>query len=282
MNWLLEPLQFEFMRNAFGMAILLGILCAIVGSYLVVEQMSLMANVISHAILPGLSIAFFLGINLSIGALIAGVLSAFTVAWIRQNSPISVDAAMGLVLSSFLALGVMLIELLRTNRIDLNQLLFGDILSVQSQHIVQTFFITLAIAIIVIIFYQPLLYYTFDPLGAKASGLPVNWIYFGFITAVTLTIIASMQSVGVLLVISLLVGPASTAYLLVKELHWMMVGAGIFGVFSSITGMYLSYYLDLPSGPAIVLVIFALFWVAFLFSPRQGLWRKIKAMIQNQ
>ncbi|MEC4985380.1 MAG: metal ABC transporter permease [Oscillatoria sp. PMC 1068.18] len=279
MNWLIEPIvTFEFMRNALIISILLGILCAVVGSYLVVERLSLLGNVISHAVLPGLSIAFFLGISLELGAFIAGTSSALIVAWIRSQSPVNVDAAMAVVLSGFLALGVMLIKLLRTNTIDLNSILFGDILGVTPADLIKTAIATVMILVLVKIFYRELLYYTFDPLGAQAFGLPVNLIYFCLIGSVTLTIIASMQTVGVLMVISLLIAPASTAYLLVKELHQMMLLGSIIGVLGSVSGMYLSYYLDLPSGAAIVLVIFAFFFLAFFFSPNHGIllryWRE--------
>ncbi|MEC4892552.1 MAG: metal ABC transporter permease [Oscillatoria sp. PMC 1051.18] len=272
MNWLIEPIiTFEFMRNALIISILLGILCAVVGSYLVVERLSLLGNVISHAVLPGLSIAFFLGINLEFGAFIAGTSSALVVAWIRSQSPVNVDAAMAVVLSGFLGLGVMLIKLLRTNTIDLSSILFGDILGVTPADLGKTAIATLIILILVKMFYRELLYYTFDPLGAQAFGLPVNLIYFCLIAAVTLTIIASMQTVGVLMVMSLLIAPTSTAYLFVKELHQMMLLGSIIGVVGSVSGMYLSYYLDLPSGPAIVLVIFAFFFLAFFFSPNHGI-----------
>lgn len=271
---MLEILNFEFIRNALAMAILLGILGAVVGSYLVVEKMSLMGHVIAHSVLPGLSIAFFLGINLAVGAFIAGTSSALLIAWIRAQSQVNLDAVMAMVLSGFLALGIILIQVLQTNQIDLNNILFGDILSVTFNDVMQTLVITIVILILVKIFYQELLYYTFDPLGAQARGLPVNWIYFSFIAAITLTIIASMQTVGVLLVVSLLIGPPSAAYLLVKELHLMMGLGTIIGIFSSITGMYLSYYYNLPSGPAIVFVVFILFLLAFCFSPSQGIFTR--------
>ena len=261
---LIEPLSFEFMRNAIATAVLIGILSAVVGSYLIVQQMGMISGVISHAILPGLSIAFFLQINLSIGAFIAGVISALFVATIQNQSRLKVDAAMALILSSFMGLGIILITLLKTNQIDLSHILFGDILGVRPTDVQQTLIITLVVLFFTKVFYKELLFYTFDPLGAQASGLPVKGIYFGLICAITLTIVASMQTVGVLLVISLLVGPASTAYLLVKELHEMMILGAILGVISSVAGMYLSYYLNVPSGAAIVMVISSLFLLAFL------------------
>jgi manganese/iron transport system permease protein len=270
-SWFTEPLSFTFMVQAIAIGFFLGILSAIVGSYLILQQMGMMGGVISHAVLPGISVAFFLEINLAIGAFIAGMLSALVVIVIERRSSIKVDSAMALTLSSFLALGIILINLLKTNQIDLSSILFGDILGVTTQDVWQTAIITGLIIILTILFYKELEFYTFDPIGAKACGLPVKSLHFGLICAITLTIVASMQTVGVLLVMSLLIGPAITAYLLVKELSKMMIFGAIIGIFSSISGMYLSYYYDLPSGAAIVMTIFGCFMLAFLFSPSQGI-----------
>ncbi|MBE9045127.1 metal ABC transporter permease [Pleurocapsales cyanobacterium LEGE 10410] len=271
LTWLTEPLEFEFMRQAIAIGLSLGILGAVVGSYLILQQMGMMGGVIAHAVLPGISLAFFLEIDLAIGAFAAGVLSALVVMGIQKRSRIKVDAAMALTLTSFLALGVILVALLETDNINLNEILFGDILGVTSGDVWRTVIITASVLLLTKLFYKELEFYTFDPLGAKACGLPVNLLYFGLICAITLTIVASMQTVGVLLVMSLLVGPAITAYLLVKELSQMMILGSIIGAVSSVTGMYCSYYFDLPSGAAIVLVIFSFFLLAFLFSPSQGI-----------
>ncbi|WP_319423299.1 metal ABC transporter permease [Pleurocapsa sp. FMAR1] len=283
LTWLVEPLEFEFMRQAIAIGISLGILGAVVGSYLILQQMGMMSGVISHAVLPGISIAFFLEINLAIGAFVAGILSALVVMGIQKRSRIKVDAAMALTLTSFLALGVILITSLKTNQVNLDEILFGDILGVTSSDVWRTVIITAIILLLTRLFYKELEFYTFDPLGAKASGLPVNLLYFGLICAITLTIVASMQTVGVLLVMSLLVGPAITSYLIVKELSQMMFLGALIGVASSITGMYCSYYFDLPSGAAIVMVIFAFFLLAFTFSPSQGILTepKFKNKIQS-
>ena len=268
--WLVEPLEFEFMRQAIAIGLALGILGAVVGSYLILQQMGMMSGVISHAVLPGISIAFFLEINLAIGAFVAGVLSALVVVGIQKRSRIKVDAAMALTLTSFLALGVILITALETNQINLDEILFGDILGVTGSDVWRTVAITSIILLLTKLFYKELEFYTFDPIGARACGLPVNLLYFGLICAITLTIVASMQTVGVLLVMSLLVGPAITAYLLVKELWQMMLFGSLIGIISSIAGMYASYYFDFPSGAAIVMVIFTFFLAALLFSPSQG------------
>jgi manganese/iron transport system permease protein len=268
LNLLLEPLHYEFMRNAIAIGVLVIILCPVVGSYLIVQRMALLGDVIAHCVLPGLSISFFLGIDILIGAFGSGILGALLIAWIRSQTRVKVDAAMALTFSTFFALGVTLITVLK-NKIDLDNFLFGDILGVTPHDIQRTFIIAVVILLVVKLFYKELLFYTFDRTGAQTMGLPVNAIYFGFMAAITLTIIASMQAVGVILVISLL-GPALTAYLLVKELHQMMFVGAALGAIASFSGVYLSYYQNLPSGPAIVLVSSSLFILALLFSPSQG------------
>ena len=269
-NFLIEPLSFEFMRLALLAAILLGILCAVVGTYLIVQGMGLLGDVIAHAVLPGLAIAFFFGVDIFIGAFISGTLSTFVITWIQSQSRIKVDVAMALVFSGFLALGITLITVLKS-KLDLHQFLFGDILGVTTTDVMRTGAIAILILLLVNLFYKELLFYTFDPLGAQAMGLPVTVIRFGLTAAITLTIIASMQAVGVVLVVSLLIAPGITAYLLVKELHQMMICGAIIGIISSVTGMYISYYLNVPSGAAIVLVVSGLFLLTLLFSPTQGI-----------
>jgi manganese/iron transport system permease protein len=179
---------------------------------------------------------------------------------------------MGIVFSAFFALGITLITLIqKNNKIDLNHFLFGNILGVTAADIRDTLIIAVIVLLTVLLLYKELLFYTFDKIGAQAAGLPVNLLDLGLMLLIGLTIVASLQAVGVILVLSLLITPAATAYLLVTRLHQVMgLGVGV-GIISSISGMYLSYYWNLPSGPAIVLVAFTLFMLAFLFSPRQGI-----------
>lgn len=269
---LIEPLQYGFMQRSLVIAILVGIVCAIVGSYLMVQRLALLGDAISHSVLPGLAIAFILGANIFIGAFIAGVLSTVIIAWIKARSTIKEDAAMGIVFSAFFALGITLITIVqKDNKIDLNHFLFGNILGVTAEDAIDTGFIVALVLLVVVFFYKELLFYTFDPLGAQATGLPVNLLNFGLMVLIALTIVASLKAVGVVLVLSLLITPASTAYLLVTRLHQVMILGAIIGVISSISGMYLSYFYNLPSGPAIVLVASGLFVLSLLFSPTQGI-----------
>lgn len=272
MQVLIEPLQYSFMQRSLMIAIIVGLLCAVVGSYLMVQRLALLGDAISHSVLPGLAIAFMLGGNIYIGAFIAGVVSTIAIAWIQTRSPIKEDAAMGIVLSAFFALGITLITLIqKTQKIDLSHFLFGNILGVTSAEVRDTAIIAAIVLIVVFLLYKELLFYTFDPLGAQAAGLPVNQLNFGLMLLIALTIVASMKTVGVILVLALLITPGATAYLLVKRLHQVMILGAFIGVISSISGMYLSYYYNLPSGPAIVLVASGLFVLALLFSPRHGI-----------
>lgn len=292
LDWLIDPLQYGFMQRSLIVAVMVGIICAVVGSYLMVQRLALLGDAISHSLLPGLAIAFVLGINLFIGAFVAGIVSTVLIAWIHRRSLVKEDAAMGIVFSAFFALGITLITVIqKDNKIDLNHFLFGNILGVTGGEVRDTAIIAVLVLLSVFLLYKELLFYSFDPLGAQASGLPVGLLNAGLMVLIALTVVASMKVVGVILVLALLITPGATAYLLVPRLHQVMfLGAGI-GVFASVAGMYLSYYFNLPSGPAIVLVTFALFLLAFLLSPQYGvltqprpnsgestLWREIQGL----
>ncbi|MGD1949702.1 MAG: metal ABC transporter permease [Leptolyngbyaceae cyanobacterium] len=272
LDWIIEPLSLSFMQRALMLGIVLGVLCAIVGSYMIVQQMGMLAHAISHSVMAGLPIAYVVGVALSFGALIAGVISALVLYLIESRSRVKTDAAMALILTSFVAIGVTLVSTLPgANRIDLVHILFGNILGVPMREVWWSLAIAVMGIILVRLFFKELLFYTFDPKGAKASGLPVHWYNASLIVAMTVTIVVCLPTVGALLGVALLVAPAVTAYLLVKELHQMMWVGSIIGALSSVIGMYLSYYLDAPSGATIVLVAFCFFCLAFFLSPSEGL-----------
>ncbi|QQE65222.1 hypothetical protein GFS31_19080 [Leptolyngbya sp. BL0902] len=258
------------MRQALVASVLAGILCPVVGTYLIVQRMAMLGDVVAHGVLPGLAIAQVLRLPMLLGAFAMGLCSTAVIAWIRRQSRIQADTAMAITFSTFFSLGITLLTVLQTP-ISLEQVLFGDILSIVPQDLWQIALITVIVLTGVKLFYKELLFFTFDPLGAEALGLPVQRINLGLTAALTLAIIAGIKTVGVILVVALMVGPAATAYLLVTELHWMMIGGAGFGVLFGVIGMYGSYYLDLPSGPAIGLTVFVGFLLALLFSPRQGI-----------
>lgn len=272
LQFLIEPLQYDFMQRSLVVAVLVGILCAVVGSYLMVQRLALLGDAISHSVMPGLAIAFTVGANIFVGAFIAGVLSTLLISLIHTRSPIKEDTAMGIVFSAFFAFGITLITTIqKENKVDLNHFLFGNILGVSWEDVLSTIVIAAIVVLVVVLLFKELQFYTFDPLGAQAAGLPVNLLNFGLMILIALTIVASLKVVGVILVLALLVTPGATAYLLVKRLHQMMFLGAAISVVCSVSGMYLSYYYNLPSGPAIVLVSTCFFTLAFLFSPHHGL-----------
>ncbi len=272
MQILLEPLQFGFMQRALVVAILVGILCAVIGSYLLVQRLSLLGDAISHSVLPGVAVAFITNVNLFVGAFIAGLTSALCINVIRSRSQLKEDAAMGVVFSAFFAAGITLITLVqKENKIDLNHFLFGNLLSVTSDEVWLTAGVTGVILTLVFLFYKELHFYTFDALGAQAVGLPVHLLSLALMILTAMTIVISMKAVGVILILAMLITPAATAFLLTKRLHTMMMIAALVGIGASLGGMYISYYQNLPSGPTIVLLASLAFVTSFLFSPKQGL-----------
>ncbi|BAC91254.1 ABC transporter permease protein [Gloeobacter violaceus PCC 7421] len=282
LEWLAEPLRYPFMQRALLSALLVGTICAITGSYLIVRRLALLGDAVSRAVMPGLAIAFIVGGNIFVGAFIAGVLSTALIGYIHTHSKIKEDTAMGLVFSGFFATGIILITKIQSEtKVDLMHFLFGNILGVSESDLLATAVISAAVVATILLLFKELLFHSFDPLGAKAAGLPTEVLHLVLMSLIALTIVASMQSVGVVLVIALMIAPGATAYLLTRRLPSMMGLAVLLGAIASLVGLYLSYYLDIASGPAVVVVSIACFVLAFLFSPRQGLltrlWQDRKA-----
>jgi manganese/iron transport system permease protein len=263
LDFFLEPLQYNFMQRSLIVAILVGLLCSIVGSFLMVQRLSMLGDAISHSVMPGLALAFTLEAPMLLGALSAAIMSTIVISWINTEFSIKEDTAIGIVFASFFALGITLITLIqKEHKIDLNHFLFGNILGVTAEDVLNTAIITLVVLLTIILIYKELLFYTFDALGAATIGLPVRELNFGLMTLVALTTVASMKAVGVVLVLALLIIPSATAYLLVSRLNQIMTIGSALGILSSIMGMYISYCFNIPSGPAIVLVSSSFFCIA--------------------
>ncbi|MCG3087719.1 metal ABC transporter permease [Sporosarcina cyprini] len=277
MDFIHDLQTYAFLQKAFTTSIMVGVICGVIGSFIVLRGMALMGDAISHAILPGVAISYMLGINYFYGAVLTGVLTAFGIGAITQNSRIKSDSSIGLVFSAFFALGIILINRAKSAT-DLTQILFGNVLAVRTSDMWLTLAIGGLVLLVVIIFYKELLISSFDETMAAAYGLPTRFIHYAIMFLLTLVTVASLQTVGVILVVSLLITPASTAYLLTNRLSVMVVLSAIFGALSAVIGLYFSFLYNMPSGPVIALVTTALFVLAFLFSPKQGLLvRKLKS-----
>lgn len=269
MQFLADLSNYEFLQRALITAILLGILGGVVGSFVVLRGLSLMADAISHAVLPGVAISYMLGINFFFGAFAFGIFTALGIGYVSRETRIKMDAAIGIVFSAFLALGVILVAKAQT-AIDLTQILFGNVLAVDNIGLWLTVATFIVITAAVLIFYRPLLVATFDPTFASVSGVPVKAVHYGMLLSLTLVTVVALQTVGVLLVVALLVIPASAALLLTNRLWMMLVLAGSFGAISATTGLYLSFVNNLPSGAVVVLVATGIFILTFGIAKIRG------------
>jgi iron/zinc/copper transport system permease protein len=281
MDFFQDVLIYAFLQKALITSVVVGIICGVIGSFIILRGMALMGDAIGHAILPGVAISYILGINYFYGAVVVGILTALGIGVISEKSRIKSDAAIGIVFSAAFALGVILITMAKS-AIDLTQILFGNVLYVRTMDMWLTIIIGIILLLIVIIFFKELLISSFDETMAKVYGLKTRFIHYGIMILLTLVTVASLQTVGVILVVSLLITPASTAYLLTNRLSTMIVLSSIFGALSSVIGIYFSYVYNLPSGPVIALAATAIFLVALVFSPKQGLlWQKLKKQSTN-
>ncbi|WP_425424975.1 metal ABC transporter permease [Anaerobacillus alkalilacustris] len=280
MSFIDQVSRYQYLQNALIAAILVGIICGVVGCFIILRGMSLMGDAISHAVLPGIVIAYMLGINFFVGAVITGVITALSIGYISQNSRIKDDSAIGIMFTAAFALGVVLNSTLKGTSVNLWHILFGNVLAVSRTDLWITFGMGIFVILMIILFYRPLLLSTFDPTMAKATGLPVKFIHYMLMLLLSLVTVASLQTVGIILVVAMLITPGATAYLLTDRLSTMLVMAAVFGGISGVIGLYYSVLFDVSSGSTIVLVASILFGLAFFFSPKQGvLWKIFRSRI---
>lgn len=268
---LLTPLSYAFIQRGLLAALMVGVLCSVIGCYIVLRSMAFLGDAMAHAVLPGVAVAYLLGRNLTLGALAAALVVALGVGLFSRRGAIKEDTAIGVLFAAALSLGVVLISSIRTYAVDLSHILFGNVLGVSSLDLWLTAGLGAVILISILVFYQPFLIVSFDPVLAATLRMRVGFYNNLLLVLLALTIVISMQTVGVGLVAAMLVTPAATAFLLVRRLPTMMVLSGLIGGFSSLTGLFASYHLNVASGAAIVLTTTIIFLLAFLFAPQRGL-----------
>ena len=264
MNFLLEPLTYAFMQRGLLAGTMVGILCAVMGVYVVLRGMAFLGDALAHAILPGVAVAYIFGGNLLLGALVAAVVVAIGIGYFSRQGTIKEDTAIGILFAAALSFGVALISSIRTYAVDLSHIMFGNVLGVSPTDLWLTAGLGLLVLLTVFLLYRPFMVISFDPVLAATLRLPAELLRNIMLILLAVTIVISLQTVGVGLGAAMLVTPAATAYLLTRRLPAMMlVSAGI-GAFSSIAGLYISYYLNIVSGSAIVLTATAIFMLVFL------------------
>jgi ABC-type Mn2+/Zn2+ transport system permease subunit len=258
------------MQRGFLAALLVGILCSVVGTYIVLRGMAFLGDALAHAILPGVAIAYLLGGNLILGAFVAAIVVAIGIGFFSNEGTIKEDTAIGILFSAAFALGVALISSIRTYAVDLSHILFGNVLGVSEKDLIFTAVLTIIILLIVAINYKQFMVISFDPILATMMRLPVQFLRYLMLVMLGLTVVVSIQTVGVGLAAAMLVTPAASAYLLTRRLPSMMAISALIGAFSSVVGLYISYYINIASGSAIVLTATLIFLLAFAFSPRRS------------
>lgn len=273
MNWLLEPFGYEFMQRAFVVCVLIGFTNGFLGAFVVLRRLALMADALSHSLLPGLAVAaIFVGLSpagLMVGGLIAAAIVAVGGQMIARSSRIKDETAIASLYIVAFAIGIVLIRYARV-RVDLDAFLFGNILGVADSDLWTSFGISVVILLSLMILHRPLLVALFEGSVARTQGIPVTALLAALILMIVLAMLSSLQAVGVLLSLGLLILPAATMYLLSDSYQYLSWGGAVLGVAGAVTGLIVSYWANIPSGPAIVMVLGAAFILAYLFSPKYG------------
>ncbi|MEA2677673.1 MAG: manganese/iron transport system permease protein [Chloroflexota bacterium] len=271
MDLLFGPLTYEFFQRALLASVLAGVVCAVIGSYVVLKGLAFIGDAVAHAAFPGVVAAYILGGSYILGGGIAAFLTAISIGWVSRRARLRFDTAIGVVFAGTFALGVFMYSAIKGFVGDLFGFLLGNVLGISTIDLIGLVVLSLIVLGLVALLWKELLYSTFDPLGAAASGLPVAALEYLFLGLVALTIVVSLKAVGIILVVAMLVTPSATAQLLTVRFSRMVGLAVLIGAGSAVLGLYLSYWFDVASGATIVLVESALFLLALLFSPSSGL-----------
>ena len=260
---LLEPFRYDFMVRSLITAIASGAMLSLLGPFTINRNMGFMADAMAHATLPIIAVGVFLGFSISELGVPAAILIAIFLGLIIKNTNVGEDTAIGIIFSSFFALGFVLISLLNVT-INLEDLLFGQILAVSRSDVNIVVALLALVLILVLVFFKQLLFYSFDPIGAEVKGLNTTFLNYLFLILLSIAIVGSLQTVGIILVLSMLIIPAAAAKLVTNTFVSSIRISILFGVFSSVVGLYLSYFLNLPSGPSMSLVATSIFVLAYL------------------
>lgn len=264
-NFFIEPFQLELMRRALYAAIVIAIVCALFSCFLVLKGWSLIGDAISHAVLPGIAVAYLIGIPFIVGAFISGIFCSFATGFIKNNSRIKEDTVMGILFSGMFAIGIILVTKIHTN-IHLSHILFGNILGITQNEFIFTIIISAVISLIILLKLKDFILFCFDATQAKVVGLPVTFLHYLLLSMLSLTIVTTLQAAGIVLVIAMLISPGITAFLLTKRFEFMLVIAVFVSVIASIIGTIISYHLDADTGPSIVIVQAIIFVLAYILS----------------
>ena len=269
-DYIVEPFQYSFMVRALIVSVLVGVMCPVLGAYVITRGRAFMGDALAHSVLPGMVVAFLLGISPFYAAVPTGILVALSMGSVARRTGVSEDTSIGIIFAGMFALGLVMLSSANNINVNIEDLLLGQVLGVSQTDV----YVSLALAAVVLVglyaFHRQLIYTTFDPVGAKVVGIKTGFVEYVLLALLALVIVIGIQAAGIVLVMAMLITPAATAYLIAKRfVEVMMIGA-LIGAISAVVGLYLSFHVDLPSGPAMALVATAAFAIAALWKNK---WR---------
>ncbi|MCA1969595.1 unnamed protein product [Ciceribacter sp. T2.26MG-112.2] len=261
--FLLLPFQLPFMQSAFAVTLMIAVPMALLSCFLVLKGWSLMGDAVSHAVLPGVVIAYMVGLPFAVGAFVAGMVCALATGYVKENSRIKEDTVLGIVFSGMFGLGLVLFVKVESD-VHLDHILFGDMLGILPSDLVETGLIAFAATAFLVILRKDLLAHAFDPQHTRAIGLPVRLLHYGLLAVLSLTVVGALKAVGIILSVAMLVAPGAIAFLITRRFQTMLLAAVIVAVTATVLGIYLSFLIDSAPAPTIVLLMTAMFILAFL------------------
>ncbi len=269
-DYIIEPFEYSFMVRALIVSVLVGVMCPVLGAYVITRGRAFMGDALAHSVLPGMVVAFLLGISPFYAAVPTGILIALSMGSVARRTGISEDTSIGIIFAGMFALGLVMLSSADNINVNIEDLLLGQVLGVSQTDV----YVSLGLAAVVLVglyaFHRQLIYTTFDPVGAKVVGIKTGLVEYVLLALLALVIVIGIQAAGIVLVMAMLITPAATAYLLAKRFVGVMTIGALVGALSAVVGLYLSYYADLPSGPAMALVATAAFGIAAVW---KNAWR---------
>jgi len=278
-HYLTEPFQYAFMQRALLATLMISVVSACIGTFVVLKGLAFVGDALAHASFAGVAVAFVVGGNIYLGAMVAALVTALAIALVGGRARVSFDTAIGILFVGAFALGILIVSRQANYTVDLFSFVFGNVLGVGWNDLLLIAVMGLVVVTVVALFYRQFLFTAYDPTMAAASGVPVGAVQYGLLAMLGVSTVVALKAVGIVLVVAMLVTPAATASLLVRRVHHIMAVGAIVGAVASVIGLYVSYYAEVASGAAIVLTATVLFLLTFLFSPRRGLLAAVRTPV---
>jgi len=262
----INPFEYSFMIRALVISVCVGVMCPLLGVYVVNRGLGFMGDAMAHSVLPGMVLAFILGVSPFLGAIPTGIAVALAIGYLGKNFRVSEDTSIGILFAALFSIGLVMISLSKGLSVRVEDILLGQILGVSNTDVVITFSLAVLVLLIIVALHRQLVFTSFDPVGATVIGLPTSLLDYLLLGSLSVVIVVSLQAVGIVLVVAMLITPAAAGGLIARRFTRVMASSVVIGVFSAVSGLYLAYHLDIPSGPSMTLVATAIFVLAVIYN----------------